>query len=119
PQLTCTVEPRDRAAIRSHDLASGIASAAPLRVDHRWRELNRIEGSLLDGGEHLGPAKVGIRSGVAVRIPSGDGFLQHRRTQSYGLCQGWDRLSLLEPALRQLGAIVVAPVIEILRETPS
>src|SRR5205823_6338266 len=90
PQLTCTVEPRDRAAVRSHDLALGIASGAPLRVEHRWRELNRIEGSLLDGGEHLGPAKVGIRSGVAMRIPAGDGRLQHRRTQSDGLRQGWD-----------------------------
>src|SRR5262249_31909240 len=111
PELPRTIEPRDRAAVRPYDLALGIASGAPLCVEHLWRELNRIEGGFLDGGEHFGPTKVDIRTCLAVRIRAADGLLQHRWGQSHGLRQGGDRLSLLDPALRQLSSIVVAPVI--------
>src|SRR5262245_3002180 len=45
PEFTRTVEPRYRTAIRPHNLGTGIASGAALRVEHRGRELNRIEGS--------------------------------------------------------------------------
>src|SRR5882724_8957247 len=110
-KLTRTVEPRYRAAIRPYDLTSGIASGAALRVEHRGRELKRVDGARLDGAEHLGPTEVGVPSRLAVCIPSGDGLLQHRGGQSQGLRQGCDRLGMLDPALRQLGSIVIAPVI--------
>src|SRR5262249_15872915 len=47
PKFTRTVEPRYRAAIRPHNVGTGIASGAALRVEHRGRELNRIEGGFL------------------------------------------------------------------------
>src|SRR5262245_54973076 len=107
-KFTRTVEPRYRAAIRPYDLAPGITSGPPLCVEHGGRQLKRIEGAGLDGGEHLGPTEVGVPSRLAVCIPSGDGLLQHRGGQSQGLRQGCDRFGLLDPALRQLGSIVIA-----------
>src|SRR5262245_52841344 len=110
-KLTRTVEPRYRAAVRPYDLAPSIASGSPLCVEHGGRKLKRVEGARLDGAEHLGPTEVGVPSRLAVCIPSGDGLLQHRGGQSQGLRQGYDRLGLLDPTLRQLGSIVIAPVI--------
>jgi hypothetical protein len=58
-QLTRAIEPRRRAAVRPHDLAPSIASGPPLGVEHRGRELNRIEGACYMGESILVPPKSG------------------------------------------------------------
>ena len=48
-------------------------------------------------GQHLGPAKVGIRSHMAVRIPAGDGLLQHRRGSSRICARAVSVSALIQP----------------------
>ena len=51
-QFSGAVEPRDRRAVGAHDLALLVASRAALRVEHRRRELDRIERLSRDRRQH-------------------------------------------------------------------
>src|SRR4029077_2100656 len=105
------VETRDRRAVGAHDLAPLVAARAALSGQHRGRQLDRVERPGGDWLQDQGAAELGIVPGVARAVPPADGAGERGGIDTDRCGEGGEAIGLLDPAFRQFGAIVLAPLV--------